>query len=380
MLDLESLADELKEKQEIIEKWIKESDSATKGLLDKIDLLENIDASALETVDHPGARPLEEGALFRKYNRTWEDRQGALEWIDSVLSDVKVAAVDGSQIYPQKEMFLPVAVVQSALVINRHRDSDFDKLHDVKLLSPEDLGEENILPKHRDEMVDAIRFKSECKLLQRSLEEKGVFTFLDGSLVLSHIQSIKYTSKQVYLKGIIDLLNSSKESKDVLASYIDLSKSTDLCSLLSHLANIPGRPNVWDVVLLKDRMEWGDRTKAFICDRDDSWGPGKNTALEMYGDYELSIGFFYIQLSKGLPARVEFPVWIAQRGQLDKLADVIRAEVLIKGDYPDILYRAHEYAVIRAKESEIFKRMAQELLKDRLGASSKELYKARGGL
>jgi hypothetical protein len=280
-------------------------------------------------------------------------------------------------------MFLSIGVVQSGLVVNRHGDRDYETATRVKLLSPTDLGQEDMLPKHRNEMVDALRFKLECETLIPVLRDKeGVTGFLDGSLVLSHIQSVKNQAREEYLDGITALLGIEQASGSRLCAYIDLSKSTDLCSLLSNLLGNGKRPRVWDVQLLRGRMKWGDRTKAFICDRDDRQG-AQQSALDRYDDFRDAIGFFYLQLNNETPARVEFQIWKYNQNNfegLEDLADVVRAEVLIKGDYPDILYRAHNQAVIRPKEARIFDRMVRGLLKNKVGFSSKEIYKTVGGL
>jgi len=51
---------------------------------------------------------------------------------------------------------------------------------------------------------------------------------------------------------------------------------------------------------------------------------------------------------------VEFPGWVYQEGMVDKIADIIRAECVIRSNYPDILMRAHEAALIRRSEHELF--------------------------
>ncbi len=379
-LDLEALVTELEKNKRSIDDWVKKSQDAASDLRKHVGLLVEPEKEKLDALEYPGARPLEPGGLVKSYERTWEDREGAVAWVDSILSAKAVAASDGSQIYPTKEMFLAIAVIQSGLVLNRHGSKDYENRTAVKLLSPDDFGQEGMLPKHRDEMVDAFRFEMECESLTSILrEEPGVTALLDGSLVLSHIQSAKEEAKQAYLRAVTELLGVAQETGNLLGAYIDLSKSTDLACILSHLLGNGERARVWDVQLLSGSMAWGDRTKAFLCDRDDRWGKGRS-ALDLYGQYRDSVGFFYLQLNNELPSRVEFPAWIYEQGRLDELADIIRAEVLIKGDYPDILYRAHNLAVIKEKEKEVFLQMVRGLLAGGMGVSSKEIYKSAGGL
>ena len=59
-----------------------------------------------------------------------------------------------------------------------------------------------------------------------------------------------------------------------------------------------------------------------------------------------------------LPSRIEFPVWCAgDTAEIDHIADIIRAETIIRGSYPDILMVAHRNAVITTGEHSLFYRM-----------------------
>lgn len=382
MLNVEDLETELTRNKAALDEWFAKNRDLTASFASMLELLEIPDMDGISNVGYAGARPLEQGTLIRPYKREWEEREGAVGWMDRVLSGCPVAAVDGSQIYPSKEMFLSVAVVQSGLVLNRHGAGDYESASRLTILPPSEFGEWEMLPKHKDELTDAHRFQMECiAMLDLFKKESGIFGFLDGSLVLSHIQSLRDDARQIYLGGLLDLLGASEESENVLAAYIDLSRSTDLFTLLCHLSNEDAKSKVWDVQLLRDRMHWGDRTKVFQCDRDDRNGGRGTTALDLYGRFKDQICFFYLQLGHESPARVEFPAWIYKKGLVDRLADVVRAEVLIKGDYPDILYRAHNQAVIRTREAELFDRLIRKRFSgDSMGQSKKEMYKNIGGL
>lgn len=105
---------------------------------------------------------------------------------------------------------------------------------------------------------------------------------------------------------------------------------------------------------LFSNLLWDERTAAFLCDRDDRRGDEARSVLDNYGKFRNEIGFFYMRLSSGLPSRVEFPAWVYQEGLVDKIADIIRAECVIRGNYLDILMRAHDAAVIRMSEHDLF--------------------------
>ena len=76
--------------------------------------------------------------------------------------------------------------------------------------------------------------------------------------------------------------------------------------------------------------------------------------LDTYREYRDSIAFFYMRMGD-LPSRIEFPVWCADdTDEIDRIADIVRAETIIRGSYPDILMLAHRNAVITAGERSLF--------------------------
>jgi hypothetical protein len=83
-------------------------------------------------------------------------------------------------------------------------------------------------------------------------------------------------------------------------------------------------------------------------------------------------------MSNGLPVRVEFPSWAYQADQVDKIADIIRAECVIRGNYPDILMRAHDAALIRVSEHTLFYGMLDNFCKAhgiKIHKSAKHIHK-----
>jgi hypothetical protein len=129
---------------------------------------------------------------------------------------------------------------------------------------------------------------------------------------------------------------------------------------------------------LFSHLLWGERTVAFLCDRDDRRGEDSKSVLDNYGRFKNEIAFFYMRVSNGLPARVEFPAWVCGEGLVDKVADIIRAECVIRGSYPDILMRAHEAALIRMNEHILFYGMLENFCKAhgiKINKSAKHFHK-----
>ena len=136
-------------------------------------------------------------------------------------------------------------------------------------------------------------------------------------------------------------------------------------------------------------MEWGDRTKLFICNRDDRRRGTSNisnpsdasvstsaSTLDTYGEYRDSIVFYYIMMNRFEPSRVEIPIWAA--GEVEAISNILRAQTVLRGEYPDILKRAHDATVIRMSEHRIFEEILRNFCDDNdidLPLSAKQIHK-----
>ena len=63
-----------------------------------------------------------------------------MAWVRQTLSGVTTFAVDGSQIFPSKDISIPVALVQIGWFENPHDDTGFyEKDIDVDVMTPSEL-------------------------------------------------------------------------------------------------------------------------------------------------------------------------------------------------------------------------------------------------
>jgi len=110
--------------------------------------------------------------------------------------------------------------------------------------------------------------------------------------------------------------------------------------------------------------------------------PGERTGLlesqssvvrELYGPYR--VGFFYLNAGPEI-ARVEVPWFVAEDPDLLSLCHGLVWDQVQKGDgYPAVLSEAHEQAVIRGTDREVFRAMLLDALA-RLGLAEAESAKA----
>lgn len=283
---------------------------------------------------------------------------------------VTVIAGDGSQILPDPHAITLYYLINIGSITYRHGSNRKPETYNPPPLlcyKPDDLLDEQgrlISPGE----VNVYRDLAELDILieraagANTQPAEPVITLLDGQLSLRVID-LPFERQQTYQKDYIGLLNALQQSGALLAGYIDRPRSTYVLSLL-HLAsletqnitedNLRQNPfrHLTDIELF-DFLEPGRRSAIFSR---------KAKGLEKYGQSGHALHFFYLNVSKNPAtphlARVEVPEWIVTNQQaLDTLHAVIVRQARITGNYPYVLARAHELAIISTEEREAVEMM-----------------------
>lgn len=354
MLDLKGISNQFDARLSAIKSYDVERSTLAEEYRDGLEKLKSIDLSMNERLSpYSGAKLLENGKLIRNFPFNWKSRHEAMLWVDTVLSGAAVGAVDGSQIYSDKNYEIPIAVIQTSQILNRHTDdSKYIENTEAGIITPDEFEAASVYS-FGSEYIDARRFAAECESIKRLMKEHDKpCILLDGALILSHINVLNRNIREIYVKAITKLLEASESSRAPVIGFIDTTMPHDITLMMHFLLGLK-KGKLSDTHLFSPLL-WGERTAAFLCDRDDRRGEESKSVLDNYGKFRNEIAFFYMRVSSGLPARVEFPGWIYQEGMVDKIADIIRAECVIRSNYPDILMRAHEAALIRRSEHELF--------------------------
>jgi len=98
-------------------------------------------------------------------------------------------------------------------------------------------------------------------------------------------------------------------------------------------------------------MRWGDRTQVYVCARDD----------DVLNKYYERVCFVYLETTAdNPPARVEFPRWLYETGEHERVLDLVRAECVVGTGYPYALETADAVAVLTMQDRERFYRLFQE--------------------
>ncbi|MBF2028098.1 MAG: DNA double-strand break repair nuclease NurA [Oscillatoriales cyanobacterium C42_A2020_001] len=308
-----------------------------------------------------GAEPLEPCEAFANWVITsglaWQSREESLEWVRDRLTDISTFAVDGSQIYPGKDLSIPIALVQIGWFENLHRaDGRYEKDIAVDVMTPADLKATNS-GDPVDRRVNMRRFQMETERLIQYMEDRAgcgeCLAFLDGSLVVTFAEAFDEDTRNFYVKCVVRLLQASEHYRVPLVGYIDTTYARDLTVMLQRLFTLPEAPSLHDAPLLSRFMQWGDRTPLFRCRR---FGILRHYP-EKIADHIL---FAYLKAHDGFPIRVELPLWVYEAGMANQVLDWVRGEIIIGGGYPYVIETADQTAVLKADDRQMFFRLLQE--------------------
>lgn len=343
----------------------------------------------------PGALPTSEFDRARElrvaFGKSFGNHEESRDWACQTLLDHTTFAADGSQILPVKDFSIPVAAIQVAWFENCHtRDGQYTKDAEFEVLAPNELfveydGERVI----SEQTVYLRRFELEvitlCRLMKRVAENSNAkskmpLALFDNSLVISFADRLQQDFRTSYINLVLDLLRCSEETGVPVVGYVDTSYARDLTNLLAHCFGLSESEKIHDAQLVNHLLQWGDRTPLFICARG-SADKKQQGVLESFQEYRRAIGFTYLKTnSSAPPARLDIPLWVYEKGLLDEVIDLVRAEVIVGNGYPYVIETADAAAVITARDREgfysIFRWFAAEEGVD-LRVSQKSVSKTR---
>lgn len=376
MLYRELLQEELKSQSDGFVNFAREQAADLRDYLEKLNELSNASyaklSDELNRLENVGALPSEEldaaSAFAFAFDESWAHHEEARVWAFEILNKRTTFAADGSQLFIEREVSLPVAAVQIGWFENPHDDAlGYEKSAKFFVLSPEDLlkdQEEPLIPETR---VGQKRFEAEVAKVGEFLEKKKGWqsrrermplAFFDGTLLISF--ALPRTSLQEgFISTMVALAKLSRETKVPLVGYVDRSYARDLLGLLDALAEKrnENKRTLDDASILHAAASeavpilknWGDRT--VFC-------YSKRRGLQAFIDAETEksiVGFTYLQTtSDNPPARLDVPAWIYEENLLNEVLDVVRAECVVGLGYPYALETADQTAVISLRDREVF--------------------------
>ncbi len=325
-----------------------------------------------------GAIPSDELDRLKSFSvsfaESWANHETARVWANEILKNRTTFAADGSQLFSEREVSLPVGAIQIGWFENPHDAMQhYEKSAYFEILSPEVLLQQQEEPINPETRVGERRFHAEVEKAGEFLRkkkgwrergEKMPLAFFDGTLLVSF--SLPQTDLQeTFIKRMVGLVKLSRETEVPIIGYVDRSYARDLMNLLDTLDNAQtsNKQTLYDANILhastadfsQTLTNWGDRTCFCFS---------KRKGLSAFLDKETGkslVGFTYLQTTgEGAPARLDVPSWIYEKGFLNEVLDVVRAECVIGLGYPYALETADQIAVITMHDREIFLRALQD--------------------
>lgn len=322
----------------------------------------------LKELEAPGALPAEDRDLVVPFDHEWRNREEARAWSFETLLGRTTFAADGSQILSSKDFSVPVAAVQVGWFENPHTpDGNYIKDAEFEILSPGsiELSERAVHLRRYEREVGVIKNFMRGVAARGFDSAKPPVVFFDNLLVLSFVEILPDDQRDLYVKEIVSLLETSKKTGVPVLGYVDTSLAFDLINMLQALSdNLPDPQKIHDALLLSPRMKWGDRTALFLCAR--------RGILDSYGDeWRRNVAFLYLKTSGDAPpSRLDVPMWVYERGLLDYVVDTVRGEVIVGNGYPYAIEAADQTAVLDTRDREMFYAIFQEFAeRERLNLS-----------
>ncbi len=377
MLFAQKLSEELERKAESFRAFSSQQKADLDSYRSSVkNLAENAERSIahISEIDESGALPSDElidsGSFVFVFGKGWPNHEQARIWAGDILEGRTTFAADGSQIYAGKETSVPVAAVQIGWFENPHDGTAvFEKNAHFEILTPTDLIKDQEEPMNPDIRVEERRYLGEVGRIGDFLEkhrgwqkrgERMPLAFFDNPLLVPFSQ--KGLQKSL-LKATVDLVKLSSETEVPLVGYVARSFSRDILRMLDAAdpSETRSSANIFDGSLLGFGdsgvlRNWGDRS--CFC-------YSKRRGLESFIDQATgrsTVGFIYLATaSDSTPARIDLPAWVYERGLLNEIVDVVRAECVIGLGYPYPLEAADQMAVIASRDREIFFRSLQDL-------------------
>jgi hypothetical protein len=212
------------------------------------------------------------------------------------------------------------------------------------------------------------------RLMQRAsvVQSRGYYTcaLTDGSLILWQLEGKPPDYQGSTLESYLACLEKARQQQIPIAGYISRPRSRDVLNALRvglcpeeapscdrcpyhHLPKLPCAEieGLSDQSLFGRLLEPGERTPVFTS---------ASRILESYGLHR--VGFFYLNVGAEI-ARIEIPQWVATAPALLDLVHAVAYDQAQKGGgYPVALAEAHQHAVVRGAERELFYEMITAVL------------------
>ncbi len=279
-----------------------------------------------------------------------------------------VIAIDGSQIYPERHEGIRCSLLHTAHIHIEYAQPisyiQTDSTITIENVHTADgqLGTQEL---------DCKRFLQE---LQHGLDyaktlrtEQPVLVLIDGPLIFWNI-SESPRLKQKYFEHYCAILAQYQQKNITLAGYISFPHSKDLINLVRWYAHQKQSPVSFQYLIDTDVLE------TMLCPHECTPTFLSRVSIARECPEIIQPTFFYCHTGREI-ARVELLSWLAHDTMCTSTLAQIIIDQCMKGDgYPVSLAHAHEQAIVKKQDREIFYRFLAQKYQART-LSPKKIHK-----
>ena len=285
---------------------------------------------------------------------------------------VTVVATDGSQIFPDRHVEPACYLLNIGRVALHYGTLDPPLIAaepslryqqaDMEALAEDD--DPAAAPDISAEVVSALRDELELRWLFETASDerrsgRPIVALADGTLIRWMLRGMKNRAlEDTLIARYVAELERFREAGIPVASYVSRPGNAEVVNLLRlHRGEDDWAPGpdslrgVLDRHLFERTLAPGARSALFLS---------RSKVLDQYGPHRIAA--FYVHVGgawgAGEVGRVEMPEWATRvPGWVDLVHAVLLDQAAKGGGYPIILQEAHQRAVVRAEEAEIFYRI-----------------------
>ena len=299
--------------------------------------------------------------------------QGSLTqtFTSKTISAYRVLAVDGSQIYPDRN----VAGVQCCLINIGGCYIDYDAVSKASFFShpaiivPDDFGQLGFAPELVDLEREAREFAAGYDYITAlDTTTKPTLGLFDGSLVFWHLESKPQEVRNYFLNRYCQALDNWYQAGIPMASYISMPKNKELTQLIAYgLCNVAQAdtypcpteygPLCHDIEKLIDThlmaaiLEPHQRTTLMQS----------NAPITKEYPPHLRPWFFYLNVGQEI-VRIEVPAWVASDpAHLEAVCSICLDQAIKGRGYPVTLAESHEQVVVKGPDRDFFYHLIRKI-------------------
>ena len=312
--------------------------------------------------------------------------QGNLSDIFQIKNDLKyysVLAVDGSQVYPDRNFSgASCFLINSGGCFLKYGEKSFAKFFSKpRVFLPDDIADEKI--GFSRDLVDLKREEIEFKdLLEKFLFYKKEYDLkndesvclVDGTIIFWPLEGKPPEVKKYFLDRYLYYLNQFYKNNILIAGFISFPKSKELVNLIKiglcrfdlvdcikchkEFDDFPCKAvdNLIDTKIVRMLLPKKEDNKFYRT----TLFYSNSKIIQSYPDH-LKPCFFYLDVGAEI-VRIEIPVYIAlDKKKLDIVCKVAIDQSLKGNGYPVSLAESHEQAVVKNADREFFYHLIYKL-------------------